>query len=358
MYGLRDEAKKRGYSVDWDAATGNVKVGSQSYTPQMLQGLGGTNDGGSWKMSEQAINAMLGNTQPSYSQVTQPYSNNAPVQYTPYEYKPFEQQAPDYSTLFSNSLSQYMREQPRLTEKAVNSVDTNMASRGLYRSGVRDSLATQAATDLEASLRQLAQQQAQSLYGQELNKYNTQLSAHNQMQQLLANQHNTGQQFANENYWQAQNQQLKQQEFANQIAQQQWAQSMADRELEQQLRIAQMNNAARSSGGAANKPTTQDPGGGVELLQMLDSSLAEINKYARPDAKNQAIDKEIARIQQYANPAIGVITQEQADYLISELQKQRVQTIATTPQGTGALGSLEVGTHSIYDPRTGRYVIE
>lgn len=343
MYGLRDEAKKRGYSVDWDAATGNVKIGSQSYTPQMLQGLGGTNDGGSWKMSQQAINAMLGNAQPSYSQETQPYSNNAPVQYTPYEYKPFEQQAPDYSALFSNALSQYMREQPRLTEKAVDSVDTNMASRGLYRSGVRDSLATQAATDLEASLRQLAQQQAQSLYGQELNKYNTQLSAHNQMQQQLANQHNTGQQFANENYWQAQNQQLKQQDFENQLAQQQWARDMADRELEQQLRITQMNNAARSSGGAANKPTTQDP----QRAQDMYTVIKEIRNYVDaefsvPAKRNAYLDKQISDVE------LGVrtskYTPEEGQLLITELQSLK-QPIAqkTTYTPTMTLNPEDYG---------------
>ena len=67
MYGLRDEAKKRGHSDKLGRCTGNVTLGNQSYTPGMLQGLGAQNIGGSWKAPEQAISAMFGNSNNSFN---------------------------------------------------------------------------------------------------------------------------------------------------------------------------------------------------------------------------------------------------------------------------------------------------
>ena len=367
MYGLRDEAKKRGTAINWDADTGTVTLGNQSYTPGMLQGLGAQNIGGSWKVPEQALSAMFGNSgnsnnsNNSQQSGSSAYQQNKPPEYTPYEFQQYSAPAPQYDSILQQSLGQYMQEQPRLTQKAVDAVDTNTAARGMYRSGVRDSLATQAATDLESSLRQLAQQQAQGLYGQQVSQYQSNQAAHNQMQQALANQHNAGIEYANKNYWGAQDQRMAEQDRLTQAASEAWKRQFAEREFEESLRQFNVSQAAAAaarsygSGGSAQPASTEPEKLGPEAYQALTEGLKEAKGFNVPAKLNAFIDEQIASAQ--LGGRTGVFGAKEVEILVQEFERLRKPVTQGIKSNPKALGGLDVGSHSIYDPVSGRYVM-
>ena len=197
MYNLRDEAQKRGVNIGWDPKTQNVNVGQHNLTPQQLTGMGGQNTQGSWQLPEQALNNLLGGS--AQQPTTTPVQNN-PLQYQPFQRQSFAAEKPDYDQYFGRALNEAMANREPLAQKAVGSVDENMAARGLYRSGVRESAATNAVAELEVALRNLAQQQAVQQYGMSLGQYNQDRQTHYANQDFDAQQHQFGQAWNRDNF--------------------------------------------------------------------------------------------------------------------------------------------------------------
>jgi len=61
VYGLRGYAEQSGKTVGYDANTGNVTVGSKTFTPANLQSLGGyINNSGRWVLPKSALGTIMG----------------------------------------------------------------------------------------------------------------------------------------------------------------------------------------------------------------------------------------------------------------------------------------------------------
>jgi len=61
LYGLRSYAEQSGKNVSYDANTGNVTVGSNTFTPANLQSLGGyINNSGRWVLPASALGTIMG----------------------------------------------------------------------------------------------------------------------------------------------------------------------------------------------------------------------------------------------------------------------------------------------------------
>lgn len=59
IVGLRDYAEGAGVGVGWDSATGNVTIGSQSFTPTQLRSMGGRLINDRWQIPQSAIDGLL-----------------------------------------------------------------------------------------------------------------------------------------------------------------------------------------------------------------------------------------------------------------------------------------------------------
>ena len=59
IVGLRQYAENAGVGVGWDSATGNVSIGSQSFSPTQLKSMGGQLVNNRWQIPQSAIDKLL-----------------------------------------------------------------------------------------------------------------------------------------------------------------------------------------------------------------------------------------------------------------------------------------------------------
>ena len=265
--------------------------------------MGGQLINGHWQLPETALNALLGSSR----QATNPYTTVQQPQYQPYQFQEFQGQAPNYDAILGQSLQTVMQDRDKLAARAVGSVDENMAARGLYRSGIRESAATEAASNVEMALRQLAQQQAQSLYGQGLNQYQSELSAHNARQQALAGQHNWSQEMASNAFAREQAAQREAEQFAYRMQQDEQDRLFREKELSQRMAIASMGNQPRQ---ADRSEVLRDLTG---LIQSKIMSI-DVDRFAR---RPEMLMQEVNRVKQsiatdlQADLVTGLISQDE-----------------------------------------------
>lgn len=337
MYNLRDEAQKRGVNIGWDPQTKNVNVGQHNLTPQQLTGMGGQNNQGSWQLPQQALNNLLGGgtQQPTNAPVQDP------MQYQPFQRQEFQAERPDYDQYFGRALSEAMANREPLARKAVNSVDENMAARGLYRSGVRESAATGAVAELEVALRNLAQQQATQQYGMSLGQYNQDRQSHYANQDADANQHQFGQIWNRDNVHRTQD--IDYRTGRDAIGDQRWAEEFG---------LDQAGHALRERESAANDAfRTRE----LSIKERMAAAEEEAAKFANPDrmldelynlpimrigepSKAEFVNKEYEASMVEIERRLGaqLISPAQASFLSTQVRDQRDRvTRPETGRNTG-----------------------
>ncbi len=60
LIGLRKSAEEAGLNVGWDANTGNVRIGENTFSPQQLQAMGGQLQNDSWMMPQGIVQGLTG----------------------------------------------------------------------------------------------------------------------------------------------------------------------------------------------------------------------------------------------------------------------------------------------------------